>query len=173
MKAVWENFSFTLIVLCTVSVFLIQTLSLGRVAGLVPTSVVLFTLLLLLIQLITEIFPELAKKSRGYNTTKLTQRTAVPQGKNNQDSLEEKPSSSASQRDTLLWILALPASVYVFGFIPAVIPYSFCYLKLRGGLSWRSSLVMAGTLCALIYLVFHHVLTIPLYRGNVWIWLGM
>ena len=126
--------------------FAYLTLDLGSMARRVPIVVVVPTLILLGVQLLLDLTP------RG-----------VARG---------DVSHPASELATLAWLIFLPVLIAGFGALFALPGYTLLYLKVRARESWSVSLGATVVLGFLAYVVFRFLLTVPLYRGQLWIWMS-
>ncbi|MFC2169842.1 hypothetical protein ACFLRM_04680 [Acidobacteriota bacterium] len=173
MRSVRRNVLFTFALFCFVFFIFLKTVDMGRVARLVPKTVVLFTLIMLIVQVITDIFHIIVKKAVTYNKIELKRKEVAPsKGGFRRDSTEEETVRLNRHTDALLWISIIPPLVFLFGIYFSVLIYTFCYLKLKGSMDWIPSAVIAGTLFALLYFIFDHMLHFFLYKGQLLIWFG-
>jgi hypothetical protein len=174
MKPPRTHILFTLGLLCFVLFILVKTLDLGHTARLVPEKVTLFCLPLLLIQAAVDLFPSVGEKARKKYTKLFGDQDDPSRRKDHRDGLAGQGSSPATSRERgMFWVLAIPFLVFIFGLTPTVFLYSFGYLKFRGGSGWWRSSMIAGILGASVYMLFEHALAIPLYRGQLFGWLGI
>ena len=67
MRPIRRNVLFTFVLFCFVFFIFLKTLDMGRVAGMVPKTVVLFTVVMLIVQLTIDIFHINVKNTVPYN----------------------------------------------------------------------------------------------------------
>jgi hypothetical protein len=66
-----------------------------------------------------------------------------------------------------IWIVAMFASLYLFGFIATTFFYTFVWLKFGARFSWTSSLSVSAGSLAFLYFVLIMALNVELYEGVV------
>ncbi len=172
-----ERAIFTLVLLGFVTLIFFMTLGLGPVARLVPLRVAIVTLALIVVQLVLDILPRHAE--RIYVTEQ-----PHPSEARQIRGVVESPIRSNSHQSTgrlptlkrelgvFLWMLMLPAAIYLFGFLVAVPLYTFFFLKVRSRKAYPLSIMAAAGLFCLLYGIFDILLGIPLEIGLFWRWLG-
>jgi hypothetical protein len=77
----------------------------------------------------------------------------------------ERASTTRQEFSIFLWMLALLASIVLFGLVIALPVYSCLYLRWRAGGSWTFSLAVGLGVLSLLYGVFILVLRVQLYEG--------
>jgi hypothetical protein len=171
MKDQLANLSFTLCLLVCVSVLLVLTLDLGRIAALVPHWVAIFTLGLLLVQVVLELTVAPLKHDRrtqGARASVLKMLKAPP---HNGDTAPKAIKRTRKLHVALIF-LSMAVAVYLLGILIAVPLYAFFYWRWRAGEGWRLSLVMAGTMMVGLYVIFVRLLEKAFYKGQLALWLG-
>lgn len=170
-----EKSLFTLVLLAFVAVMFVMTLSLGRVARLVPLVVAVPTLVLLAVQLMLDAAPGLAasfsamelKDPFGIRPRLESILAAVSNGGESDDARRH-----LREQSTFLWLTLMFALIYLFGFVVALPSYTFLYLHRRSGEGWMTSALVAAVMAALPYGIFVVALRLHLYEGVLWNWLG-
>ncbi len=127
--------------------FAYLTLELGSMARRVPIVIVVPTLILVGAQLLLDLTPQRGG-ARG------------------------DVSPPASELTTLAWLTLLPVLIAGFGPLFALPGYTLLYLKVRARENWSVSLALTAVLGLLAYAVFRFLLAVPLYRGQLWIWMS-
>jgi hypothetical protein len=130
--------AFTALLCLFAALLLWQTLALGRVARLAPLWVIVPTFGLLLLQLVLDLFPQLARRlPRGW--------TFGPAEAGTPELAPETLGSAMAgisdrrggrEAETLAWLAGLAVIVQVVGVILAVPLFLFAYLVSRSGEPW-------------------------------------
>jgi hypothetical protein len=171
-----ERALFTLLLLAFVMVLCYLTLGLGRAARLVPLAVIIPTLALLAFQLTLDLVPRLARKYGSLEKKDLFSVEPLREksrDRANPERAQEEAIRSSRELISFLWLLAMLALLYIFGFPIALPVYTFLYLKRRSGESWQLSAAAAAGMCGLVYGVLILMLRVRLYEGRLWSWLGL
>jgi hypothetical protein len=170
-----EKALFTLLLFAFVALLSSLTLGLGRVARLVPIVVVIPTLLLLVIQLMIDLLPQLAKKYSIIERQDVF-RVEPLREKSLSGLSDERQEEDVSRRNrelkALLWLLVMFGLIYLLGFLIALPLYVFLYLKQQSGEGWMISITTAAGIFALLYGVFVFAIGTGLYEGHLWRWIG-
>lgn len=156
----------TLASVVLVAVLLVQATRLGRLAGLVPFWVAVPTLGLLAVALLLDCFPGLFRALQSYQRLRL--------GRTETLMLQAAPDLKPGEKDRIseepgvaLWTLALPGAVLLLGFVAGGALYILFSLRLRAGVPWwKTALVAGATGGSLVAL--SAVLHTPLYSGALW-----
>jgi hypothetical protein len=152
MKITFDGrLSFTLVLLAFALLILVLTLMLGPTARLVPLRIAMPTVGLLVFQALRDV--------RREATADATETQARP--------------DDTSELAVLLWVLALPALVYLGGLVIAAPIYAFVYLRWRSRLSNVRAAGVAIVAWGLAYGVFELLMVAGAYEGRVWVWLGL
>jgi hypothetical protein len=122
--------------------------------------------------MLIDLFPALAEKAgmeRMEEGRFITEKNAGP---------PDAPAAETSGRGcgaktACLWIVAVPALVWVFGMMPSVLFYTFHFLRRKGNTRLLPALAAASALCAFFYLVFDRLLGVSLYNGLLWAGFGL
>lgn len=141
---------------------LVETLAMGRVARRVPEPVVLVTLALLVLQVLSALFPAVARIAGAYSA-----QPAVPgmeMGDGSEEAVERPPGWRESVSG-LLWVVALPVLVVTAGLVPSTFLYALVYFRFRGEMRWLPALTAAVALSAGLYVLLERVLGVMLHRG--------
>jgi len=171
-----EKARFTLFLSAFIALLLYLTLELGRVARLVPLSVVIPTLGLLLLQLLLDLVPRLTRRCDSFELTRLYRTEWVREKvRTSFTSNPEVPpkESQTTELSMFAWLMMMLVLVCLLGFLIAVPLYTLLYLRGRSGEGWTLSLSVAGAMWSLPYAVFHLALNTRLYEGQLWGWLGL
>ena len=165
---------FTLLLLAFVTMLLVLTWNLGRIAALVPTWVGMFTLGLLLLQLFWDLRPKPPVKNRETNRGQFSVYAAIKAIARTGTTAPARETSPDIPRKLrmLMWFLLMVVSIYLLGLLVAVPLYAFLYWRWHAKEGWLSSLTMAGALLGVIYGLFVLMLEKPLYKGHLTVWLG-
>lgn len=78
---------------------------------------------------------------------------------------DDKTPASGREAGGILWIGAMVALVWVFGFLIAIPIYSIAFMTLNGRRPLVSSTIAAGITTLFVYVVFEWLLRYELYRG--------
>lgn len=168
---------FSLVLLILVSLIFYISLDLGRLARLVPLRVVVVTLALVVFQLLLDLLPGLAERNNADGETGALE---IGQGegigkivpKSDLAKIQVRIPRSQKELGVFLWVLAIPAFIYLFGFLTTLPLYTFLSFKLRSRESWLVSTATASLVLCLIYGVFVILLGARLEEGVFWHWLG-
>lgn len=76
-------------------------------------------------------------------------------------------SNNRSELRAIVWLLALPAAVYGFGFLFAVPVYLMGHARLAAGESWRYSIAL-GAISLLLIWSLQNLLEVQTYGGQLW-----
>ena len=173
----WQRPLFTFLLTAFAGVTLYSSLDLSRTARLVPITVVVPTLVFLLIQLVLDLSPRLARMwSRIELNTFLTgqaYRVSAQTG----GEMAATVAAAFDQRHRhphkiILWVVTMLALVYLSGLVVALPLYTLLFTKIRSRERWPVSLAMAAGVWVLTYGVFAVALGTPLRGGQIWVWLG-
>ncbi len=175
MIRVTERAIFTLVLLAFVALIFYITLGLGPVARLVPLRVAVVTLVLILFQSLLDVLPRLAQRIHIIEQTdplKTGQIKGVAKSPARSNSHQGAARFPTLTREVgvFLWILMIPAAIYLFGFLMAVPLYMFLFLKVRSREGYLVSIAAAIGLMCLLYGIFDILLSIRLEGGVIWRW---
>ena len=148
MKRFSAQTLFTSCLLLAATIFAFLTLDLSSTARRVP--------LLVLIPLIGLLSLELKRDLRG-----------TPRGETGARGGESPPEVATpdTERRTLLWVLALPALVQLFGIVAGPGGFALLYFRVRGKESWRFALAAAALTAAGLWVLFGLVLEMSMRAG--------
>jgi hypothetical protein len=164
---------FTSLLLASAGVILYKTFGLGRVARMVPLAVVVPTLLLLALQLMMDLLPGLAQtygrleNKDLFGVQGLREKTGEPG-----EAAKDRPPQSHKEGKALLWLLTMPALIYLLGLLIALPLYTLLYLK-SGSEKWLTAIVIAAVIFGLIYGISTLNAGVRLYEGLLWEWLSL
>jgi len=71
------------------------------------------------------------------------------------------------------WIIGFFLAIWFLGFVVGGPLATFCHLKFEGKEKWLITLILTGTIGALIYVFFYCTLNVPFPQGLILTWLGM
>lgn len=171
-----ERAFFTFSLLAFVVAIFYMTLGLGRAARMVPLAVAVPTMCLLAFQLVLDLCPRLARKYGRLEKKDLFKVEPLREKSSARTASEppaEEPAGGDKEANVFLWLLAMLASLFLFGFLIGLPLYVFLYLKLRSGEGWLISSGMAAGVLGLLSLILVFALRARLYEGELWGWLGM
>jgi hypothetical protein len=148
MKRFSARTVFTSCLLLAATVFAFLTLELSSTARRVP--------LLVLIPLLGLLFLELKRDFQG----------APPAGTETRESgSQPEVVTPATERRTLLWVLALPALVQLFGIVAGPGGFALLYFRVRGKEPWSFALAAAALTAAGLWVLFGLVLQTSVRAG--------
>jgi hypothetical protein len=154
---------FTLVLLTFTAFIFYITLGLGSLARLVPLRVVIVTFLLILFQLLLDLFSRVTEKNCTSKQTDLLKSQAFRVlGE------DKKIPAFWEELRIFLWLLVIPTSIYIFGFLISAPLFVFITLKFWFKESWLISLGIAVGLLCLLYGVFDIFLVTHLEGGIFW-----
>lgn len=90
-----------------------------------------------------------------------------------EDEVRKREESKATRRGYLLagaWIAGFTLASYLLGLLTAVPLFVFSYMKMHGT-RWRTSIIFATVILAIVYFGFQRMLEIDLYPGLLFTWL--
>ncbi len=147
---------FTAVLLLVASVLLGQTLLLRPAARLAPLWVLAPTVGLLLLQLLLDAAPGVARRLSALP------RDSLFGASKRIDAWRRGGSEGASpaerrrrERRMAVWVTVLVVLVYLVGFFAAVPIFLLPYLRLEAHVDWRGSLALTAVLVCVLYLVFY------------------
>ncbi len=174
MKRISVNTFLTGALVCFATALLFETLNLGKAARLIPEKVVVFTLCLALVQLISDVFPAFANKTRELIGSKFFgQRFHLKKESHHDRRKGVAQIDSHREKEALLWVLVIPILIFFLGFIPAMFLYSSCYYRFKDGMNWAKAIGISAILFGALYLVIDFVTHTALHQGKLWDWLGI
>ena len=164
---------FTILLVIFAALLWYLTLGLGPVARLVPEWVVVPLLVLLLIQTLLEHSVGIGegRDARGPIRWLRIEQLLAKTGSGS----DRETNASWTFRDewrAFRWILLVPVSVYVFGFLIAVPGSVLFYMRRVEGAGWRESVLLAVVLGLLIHGAFTLLPGIRPHSGQLVNWLG-
>lgn len=164
---------FTLLLLAFVTTLFVLTLDLGRVAHLVPLKVVIPTLVFLVVQLVLELSPGLARKFNKFEKIRFVKSEQLQEKKRISSTVSVTENSRAKRELRMFaWILSLVVFIYFFGLLIAIPMFMLFYLRWRSGERWLFSILMTAGMWGLLYGVIVIALRTHFYEGLLWNWLG-
>jgi len=163
-----------------VGVALWQTLGLAPGARLVPLTVAVPTLALIVFQLALDLFPELGRRFALLDRDELVGVKQVREQVHPEslpvrehptpEDPAEPPSGEAA---AFGWMGAMLASAWLLGFALGGPLFAFVYIRFRGRRGARVAAAVAAGLGLAIVAVFDWAFDAPLWRGQLWTWLGL
>ena len=138
----------------------VLTLSLGPTARLVPVAVVVPTIILLLLQLCFDLFPQFSETVDSYlhlrlhGVEKLRAQGSITKSQNNQ-----------ALGSVLVWFGAAPLLIYLFGFMLATPLYTIIFLRFHAREGWTTSLAIGTAISAVISLLLVLAVGEPVFDG--------
>ena len=166
-----ESAGFALTLLGFLGGILYLTISLNRVARLVPLAVVVPAIVFVSIEVLLELAPGLAKRNRFLEQKDVFRVEQFRGSVHAETSSKIQARSAGREASVFAWVGAIPALIYIFGFLMAVPLFLFLYLRWRSKEGWLLSITTAATSVALLYFLFIEMMRVPLYEGRFWIWL--
>lgn len=152
---------------------LYETLQLGRLAAVVPLSILYVVIPLMMLQVGIELFPSLESFSEKVFRLKLGNKYSDQKKAAERSSIAEKQSGQPTGRyGAVAGIFSVPFGIILFGFLPAIVVFYTFYLRKVNGSTWLNSLLITGVFAGLVYFFFWRVLQVPLYSGVLIPWLG-
>jgi len=139
-------------------------------------KVVILTLVFLIFQLLIDMVPGLAKKYSRFEKTDLFKVGSSREKTLTQDDAEEISGNLSRSRRELgmvLWVLMMLVFTYILGLLIAIPLYTFLYLKVRSGEGWFISLTMTAGVWGVLYGGFILILSVSLFEGHLWRWIGI
>jgi len=134
-----------------------QSLGLSPVASLIPRFVLLFTLLLLLVEIALELKPS---RTPGAN---------IAGSRSEAEPLPRRPERPAMAPQqpwrVICWIAVLPLATWLFGVIAGGALFCMAFLRWRSRESWLYSLTVALVLGLVLQVLFSWVFQAGLYQG--------
>jgi Na+/H+ antiporter NhaC len=130
---------------------------LGEPARLVPARVLVVLWTCLLLQMAIDVVPGLKNKLE-----KLRIMPAAPLERAQPPQADQAKTSSAREWSTILWLLLLPGTVYIIGFLIGIPVWIFCYMKIRSRESWFLSSTLAVVSWGILYGIFVLLIGAPL-----------
>jgi hypothetical protein len=173
-----ERVLFTLVLLTGIAVLTHQMLELGPIARRVPLVVAVPTLVLLGIQLLLDLVDGGIGRRAPREATELYKVVGVPE--KTRSALAASPAGVSDKYQparvelvTFAWLLLLPALILLLGVLVATPAFTLLYLRVGARERWLLSLGMAAVIGSLPYGLFRILLSVPLYKGQLWAWLGL
>jgi len=171
-----ERAIFTSVLLAFCALIFWITLGLGPVARLVPLKVAVVTLALIFFQLLLDTLPRLAHRIYGNgltdpSKTKQIKRVVKNPTRSNHHKGGGRDPTLTTELGVFLWILIIPAAIYLFGFLTAAPLYTLFFFKVHSREGWPVSLAAATGLFCLLYGLFDVLLNTRLEAGIFWRWL--
>jgi hypothetical protein len=127
---------FTVIILLIISLFIYTALDYKPTARIVPLIVAVPAFFLILAQLY-----------RSFRT-----------GDNKRGAGQEATSRGKIVLEIWLWLIALVATAFYLGLLPAALIFMFCFLRFFSHKGWLTSAVVSLLFFSVIYLLFHTLL---------------
>ncbi len=173
MKSIKFPSILTLVLMLMLFILLYETLQLGRLAAVVPLSILYVVIPLMMLQVGIEFFPSLESFSEKIFRLELGNKYSDQKKVAEKSSkVEKKPEQATVRYGAVAGILSVPFGIIFFGFLPAIVVFYTFYLRKVNGSTWVSSLLITSVFAGLVYFFFWRVLQVPLYPGILIPWMG-
>ena len=126
----------------------------------IPLSTGIFTLVVMLLVLVNDLFP--ATFLKRLNAGLLDSYNPSPPAAESNEGDQFKNTAVV-----LGWMGFFFLLILMFGFAIGVPVFTFCFLKVRGKTGWAGSLLAAGLVTAAVFVIFNVLMGISLFEGVI------
>ena len=156
------NLIITLIIMVFLTVLLVVCFSYDPATRAVPLLVISGGLILSVLLLAGEIFPQLAGKFEAGLFTSATEVGDKDSG--------QQTCTLDSRRNFIIvsaWIIMFFLLILLFGYLISIFLSIFLFLKLGRKIPWQKSLIISGASCVVVFFVFEKFMHLRLFKGII------